>query len=52
MNVSCPSLWLPALRGREEERESMHDGLKIASVGSAIFSRSGIWGCMWLLELA
>lgn len=32
--------------------ESMQGRLKIASVGSAIFSRSGDGGYMWLLELA
>lgn len=30
----------------------MHGRLKIASVGSAIFSRSGEGGFMWLSELA
>lgn len=35
-----------------KSRESVHERLKIASVGSAIFSRSGDGGCMWLLELA
>lgn len=30
----------------------MQGRLKIASVGSAIFSRSGDGGYMWLLELA
>lgn len=39
-------------RGREEEGESMHGRLKIASVGSAIFSRSGEGGFMWLSKLA
>lgn len=35
-----------------KRRERVHERLKIASVGSAIFSRSGDGGCMWLLELA
>lgn len=36
----------------EKRRQSMHGRLKIASVGSAIFSRSGEGGFMWLSELA
>lgn len=35
-----------------KRRESMHDKLKIASVGSAIFSKSGNRGYMWHLKLA
>lgn len=35
-----------------KRRESMHDKLKIASVGSAIFSKSGNGGYMWFLKLA
>lgn len=34
-----------------KRRESVHCRLKIASVGSVIFSKSGNGGCMWLLEL-
>lgn len=52
MHVSCLSVWLPAPLWEGKRRESMHDRLKIASVESAIFSRSGSGDCMLLLELA
>lgn len=40
------------LSTEEKRRDSMHDKLKIASDGSAIFSKSGISGYMWLWKLA
>lgn len=51
MDVLCPSLWAPALRGKKR-RESMHCRLKIASVGLVIIWKSGNGGCVWFLEVA
>lgn len=47
MHPSCPSLWQPALNGREEESR-----LKIASFGSVICWKSAYGGYMWLSKLA